>query len=136
MPGKNKTSSKLVRAATNRPIILKMRLEGHSLDDIAAHLGLARSTVHQSITTSLNKLHEEASSSAEQVRALEDARLDGMLKAIQPKVDQGDPRAIDTTLRIQARRAALWGLDLTKPMDSFAKAVTELLSADNDGTET
>lgn len=140
MPGPNKTLKAQVKAAMDKPQILQMRLDGFSLDDIAAKLGLSRTAVHRSLVKSLDALHEEASDSAERVRALEDTRLDGALKALQSKVASGDPRAIDTMLRIQARRASLWGLDLTKPMDSFANAVTQLLNngqdSDKDGTET
>src|SRR3990167_2042270 len=51
---------------------------------------------------------------AEEIRAIETARLDVMLHAIAAKVRSGDLPAIDRVLKIMDRRAALWGLDAPK----------------------
>lgn len=47
----------------------------------------------------------------DQLRAIEEARYDGYLAALQPDVERGDEKAINAALRVAERRARLLGLD-------------------------
>lgn len=87
---------------------LEMRGEGSTYRAIAAELDCSVSVAFEYVDSELRKLPREA---AERVRELELGRLDTMLNAIWKKVTNGNIRAIETALRIMARRAALLGLD-------------------------
>ena len=54
---------------------------------------------------------------ADELRTLELARLDDMLKAIAPHVAAGNLTAIDRALKIQERRSRLLGLDAPSKTD-------------------
>lgn len=85
---------------------------GMSYRAIAAQLGYKDGTgVFEAVH---NLLIATAREPADDVRQLEVERLDAMLEAIAEKLEKGDLFAIDRALKIQARRAALQGLDLEK----------------------
>ncbi len=96
--------------------ILELRLAGYSLRQIQellakegiewSHTGVARDV---SIMT--GSLDKAAAKQAPRLRALEDARLDRLLTALDEKIAKGDTLAIKTALTLSARRAKLWGLD-------------------------
>jgi len=91
---------------------LELRLGGYTFDVIAAQLGYAsRSSAYRAVGRGLQRIRAQADETAETLRALEDARYDRMLRAIDDKVQQGDPGAIDRALRISKARRELWGLD-------------------------
>ena len=89
--------------------IFRLRLQGLSLKQIAAALGISLQLVAKIIDEALTEVVVE---SAEQHRKLELARLDAMWAAIYERAMAGDLACIDRLLAIQARRAKLLGLDL------------------------
>jgi hypothetical protein len=94
---------------------LELRLAGASYDQIGAALGLkTRSGAYRMVERVLARLVQEP---ADQVRALELARLDSWLTRITPLIHQGSLDALDRGLKIMARRAALLGLDMPVKMD-------------------
>jgi hypothetical protein len=68
---------------------------------------------YKDVKRELDKLRDEIKESAEDIRSMQDARLDAMLRAIWPRIvrDNPDLKAMDRGLRIMDRRAKLWGLD-------------------------
>jgi hypothetical protein len=56
-------------------------------------------------------LNRALSHGAEELRALENARLDSYLSALGPSIELGDPKAIAVAVRISERRAKMAGLD-------------------------
>lgn len=103
-----------VMAATNRALALKLRRQGLDFESIAKKLGCERSTACGYVKQALAELAEQDLENAAEVRSLELLRLDQMLNALQPAIDQGDTKSIDTALKIQDRRAKLLGLDKEK----------------------
>lgn len=98
---------------------LKLRQRGLTYGEIAERIGYANSSVaYKAVMLELKRQMREP---AEQVRELEIDRLDRMLLALQPKIDAGDTRAIDTALRIMERRARLLGLDAPQSIDVTSK---------------
>jgi hypothetical protein len=92
---------------------LELRLAGHTYDAIALQLGYAsRSSAYRAVGRAFQRIRREADQTAETLRALEDARYDRMLRAIDAKVQQGDLAAMDRALRISKARRELWGLDV------------------------
>jgi hypothetical protein len=89
---------------------LAMRKAGASVQAIADALGwnshqAASKAIHSAMKRTLRE-------GADDLRELEEMRLDDMLLAIANHVKAGNLTAIDRALKIQARRAALRGLDM------------------------
>jgi transposase len=109
--------------------VYELRLEGKSYREIASELGISHQTAHSDAMAVMDRLKAETIETAERVREIELARLDKAQKAIWPDVKQGDQGAIDTFLKIQARRAKLMGLDAPEKHD-VTTAVTSATPAE------
>ena len=104
-----------VKALDNQLKALELRKAGVSYQRIADALGYkSASGAHKAVHTALKKTLQEP---ADELRTLELARLDDMLKAIAPHVAAGNLTAIDRALKIQERRARLLGLDAPVKQD-------------------
>ncbi len=101
-----------VRVEARREKALALRIEGHTYLAIAAKLSISKSRAHDLVQQALTELKERNLEQAEQVRDIEVARLDEMVKALWKK--RGNPRAADSILRIAQRRSDLYGLDAPK----------------------
>src|SRR3990172_6369812 len=88
---------------------LDMRLEGRTYGDIAKALGYANGSGPYLAIQAL--IRRNALESLEELRDVEGQRLDKMMEAVWPSASAGDLEAIDTVLKIQKRRAHLYGLD-------------------------
>lgn len=98
-----------VKAHDNQLKALALRKAGASYQSIADALGYKdASGAWRAVKASLKKTLQEP---ADELRTLELARLDDMLKAIASHVAAGNLTAIDRALKIQERRARLLGLD-------------------------
>jgi len=88
-------------------------------------MGLGHSRAHTLVTEALGTIvHEEATA----LRDLEASRLDTMQAAIWSRAVTGDLRAIDTALRISARRSRLLGLDLADSGAAIPEETVESLA--------
>lgn len=94
---------------------LELRKQGRQYGDIAAELGYkSASGAHAAVRVALKKtLHEPA----EELRQIENARLDAMLAALWIGIEKGDPKAIAAGVKISERRAKLNGLDEPAEVD-------------------
>jgi len=91
---------------------LELRKAGASFEDIARQLGYAsKSGAYKAVTTALRATIQQP---ADELRALEAARLDAMLLGIYADARKGNVLKIDRVLKIMARRADLFGLDAPK----------------------
>jgi hypothetical protein len=115
----SKFSRRALTAQVKEEQALDLRLAGHTFDVIAAQIGYAtRSSAYRAVSRALQRIRAHTDQTAEQLRQLEDARYDRMLRAIDDKVQQGDPGAIDRALRISKARRELWGLDAPTRIDT------------------
>jgi len=104
-----------VDATENQSKALTLRKAGVSYQGIADALGYATPMgAWKAVKAGLKKTLQEP---AAELRTLELARLDDMLKAIAPHVQAGNLTAIDRALKIQDRRAKLLGLDMPAKVD-------------------
>jgi DNA-binding transcriptional MerR regulator len=106
-------SSTLVRETRasqkeRRQQALSLLMAGFSFEQIGARMDMSESTAKTLIGRLLSRVVNEA---AEEMRALENARLDRAQTAIWSKVIAGDLASIDVFLRISQRRAKMNGLD-------------------------
>ncbi|MFK0045525.1 hypothetical protein ACIQU4_15630 [Streptomyces sp. NPDC090741] len=98
--------------AERRAKAIRMKINGHSYTEIAEQLGYSsRGSASSDVRRALEKHVIEEGLAVEAWRELELARLDILQKAIWNKAMDGDPRAIETALKILDRRAKLLGLD-------------------------
>ena len=94
---------------------LELRRQGTAYSDIAAELGYkGASGAHAAVRTALKKTLQEP---ADELRRLENTRLDAMLAALWPGIEKGDPKAIAAGVKISERRAKLNGLDEPAEVD-------------------
>lgn len=107
--GNSKTSPEQIAVDEKQIKALELRKAGVSLRQIAEELGYASpSGAHEAIKAALGKARAEP---AQDLRNLMAARLDEMLVATYENALQGDVDSIAAVLRIEERRARLFGID-------------------------
>lgn len=106
---RSRAHPEVVAQAEKQHQALQMVKAGYTLAEIAKKLGYAgKQGASEIIKTALQQLVHVP---AEEVRQLQLARLDLWLTKLEKKINKGDPKAIQTALRIEERRARLMGLD-------------------------
>lgn len=102
-----------VAVALRRQQAIQMRVTGYTLTEIAQALGYGTpSAVHAAIDRGLTLTRQ---ADVEQLRDVEGRRLDSISKVLWPQVLAANIQAIETYLKVMARRARMFGLDLTLP---------------------
>ena len=98
------------RTAEKYRKVVELRMAGLTFDRIAAEVGYKdRSGSKRAYDVALERWAVE---SVEQQRIIQSARLDRLFyEAFSQAVASGDLNAIDRCLKIEKRRAELWGLD-------------------------
>ena len=98
-------------AARHRQVI-QLRTAGLTFDQIAERAGYAgRSGAKHAYDAALERWAIEG---VEQQRVIQSERLDDLWRRVFGDIVQGDLNLVDTALRIEKRRAELWGLDAPK----------------------
>jgi hypothetical protein len=91
---------------------VRMRIAGHSPEDIAAELGyVSPAAASADIYEALAKQLTTPDHNVEILREIECKRLDMMLLALHPGIERGNPRSVEIAIRILERRAKMMGLD-------------------------
>lgn len=130
-PSESKTSKNRLTAVDRQAKALALRKAGIGYQEIAAELGYAGPAgAYKAIQTALRKTIQEP---ADEVRSLELARLDSMLRAIWTRILDGNDYAIDRGLKIMERRAKMLGLDAPTKVniDLIVKRAAEELGLDS-----
>src|SRR5690606_11568973 len=98
------------KIADEQAAVLELRRNGYTVRQIAAQLGISKSTVQNRLDAAIAELVEPA---AREVRLLELERLDARQARLEGKLDDGeDPaKVVPIALKVQERRAKLLGLD-------------------------
>jgi len=105
------TSARKMKAAERMAAITQLRLRGATLDAIATELGIGRTTVRDALSRAQAANIALATETAAELRQQQAERLDAALLAIFTAVESGELGAIDRMLKIEERRARLYGLD-------------------------
>lgn len=136
MPGESKTSARRIDSAERRRKALQMRLAGASYDQIARSprgggddrpMYSSRQRAHEAVSSTLKEIAADSKGSAEELRALELARLESMQVSLWPSTRPSkevrcegcgavmwrEPSldAIDRVIKILERRSKYLGLD-------------------------
>jgi len=99
------------QALEKRTRALELRRAGLTYRQIGEQIGLSSTAAWKHVKTGIDAARAEIAETGAEVLELELDRLDGMLRALWPKVLAGDTDAIRTSLRVQERRARYLGLD-------------------------
>lgn len=99
---------------TRRMQATSLRLAGVTYEQIGERLGISASGAQHLVETNLHRANQRE---VDALRAIENQRLDKAMSAIWSDVLSGDIKAIDTFLRISARRSKLNGLDAPQKLD-------------------
>lgn len=111
----SKTSERRIEAAEKKRQALELRKAGATYAAIAAALGYeSTSSAYKAVMTAIRAIYREP---AEEVRELEIARCDEMLRALWPGVMAGDAKKVNAALRVMERRSKYLGLDAPQKVD-------------------
>lgn len=102
---------------------LSLRMAGLSVEQIAERQQV---TIHEVISLLKSTEGHDSSETLEDMRKVENARLDRAQAAIWPRVLEGDEKAIATFLNISTRRAKLNGLDAATKIDMSVSVRNEM----------
>lgn len=114
VPEGNGVVARRLEDRARRVEALSLRLAGFSLEQIAERMDLSISGVRDLVNRTLERAENTG---VEEMRDIENARLDRAQAAIWDKVLRGEEKAVDTFLRISQRRARLNGLDMPTKVD-------------------
>lgn len=106
------TSERRLAAIEKQRRALELRKAGVTFDVIAAQLGYGgKSGAYNAVASAMRRTLQEP---ADELRALELARLDDLWRGIWVEARTGNVQKIDRVLKIMQRRASLLGLDAPK----------------------
>jgi len=106
--GNSKSGNNALAALERERQALVLRKGGATFEAIAAHLGYRNhSGAYKAVRRAMRRTLQEP---ADELRALEAARLDDLQRGLWAAACQGDGTAVDRVLTIMARRADLLGL--------------------------
>jgi len=134
MPNHENASGRRVLAAQRERQALELRLAGATYQFIAEKTGYRHAaSAYRAVMRGLARIRAGAAETAEQLRLVEDARLDRMLRALDDRIRAGDVAAVNVVLRIMQRRAAMWGLDapVSVAQDVTGEIIVKWQDADN-----
>lgn len=123
---RGKASARKEKARVRRVRALAYRLSGLSTTQIGDQLGVSEQQAHKLVQESMRRVE---SPMVEEMRDLENQRLDRAQAAIWSNVLNGDLKAVDAFLRISARRAKLNGLDEPDKVDISMSVKQEMETA-------
>lgn len=129
---RNKTSAPRRKAeyhSQRRVEAVSMRLAGLSFTQIAERMNITEGSARTMVKRSLSKAENR---NADEMRELENARLDRAQAAIWPQVLKGDTKAINTYLQISTARRQMNGLNAASKVDISLSVQQEMDQALNE----
>jgi hypothetical protein len=116
-----KTSPTRAKAIKARETALDLRRAGLSFERIGERMGVGKVRAHQLVTEAMEHTRQTIAAGADELRAEEIARLDGMLEKLWPKARRGEVAAVDRVLKIGERRAKLLGIEAPVRIETTGK---------------
>jgi len=106
-----KTSSRRLKAAERRAVVLQLRKAGYPYSRIAEQVGISPGQACKIAAAAIAEYRAQAHGDTADLVAWQIARLDDLLMSITAKAKGGNLGAIDRILKIEERRSRLLGLD-------------------------
>jgi predicted DNA-binding protein YlxM (UPF0122 family) len=100
-----------------RAEVWRLRAEGVAIAEIARRLKVTRTTIWTDMKRTAAELNEKTLDLAEHNRQIDLERIDVAMRAVMPKVQSGDLRAVDTMTRLIEQRAKLLGYYAAQKVD-------------------
>ena len=111
------SKAKQTAVAERRARVIQLKIAGVDNETIAREVGLANpADVSQDVTRAFQRAKAIEGQELDALKTLELARYDRAQAALWPKVLKGDLHAIDTFIRLSARRCRVLGLDATQEL--------------------
>ena len=117
MPRKDANPGQSEAAAERREQAFRLRKLGMGFRAIGRKLGVSSTQAFRYVHDVLKDLAKKTEKAARELRQLESERLDLLWRRLLPKVEVGDPRAIQAAVRVVQRRCSLYGLDGPKQLE-------------------
>jgi hypothetical protein len=111
MPERPKLSATRIKAMEDQQKALELRRMAKGYQEIADALSIGLATAHRYVKAAMADARAQITAQADELRAEELSRLDGMLAGLWPRARRGEAVAVDRVLKIGERRAKLLGLD-------------------------
>lgn len=121
MAATNKNSSRRAQGAKAREQALDLRCAGLSYQRIGEKMGISTARAHQLVSNAMDQTRQAITAGADELRAAEVARLDGMLEKLWIKAKRGEVAAVDRVLKIGERRAKLLGIEAPVRIETTGK---------------
>lgn len=124
-----KTRAQNVTTAERAAACLELRKAGASYTEVGRAVGISRTHAHRLVVTQLRQMRENTAELADELRELELARLDSLLRtAIQIAKDASETpenrlKAVNTSVRLSESRRKLLGLDAPERMEHSGSVV-------------
>lgn len=96
---------------------IELHKQGVSYKEIGKRIGLSTSRTYALVQETVREYMHRCTETTAHVISVEMMRLDAMVEALWDKVEAGNPKACDTVLRIQERRAKYLSLDAPAKID-------------------
>jgi hypothetical protein len=108
MAGSSKRTARARVVKDWHAVALDLRVSGHTVREIAAKVGKAASTVHEAIEAELRNI---PASGVLELREVEGARLDALIRGHMAKARKGDAEAAHVVIAAVRQRSKLFGLE-------------------------
>lgn len=107
----SQTATKKVIAVDKQQQALELRKGGLSYQQISSYMGCSKGYAYKLVKKGLEELTDKVRNSADELRELENSRLDMLWSKAYSTARNGDMQAVNTCIKISERRAKLNGLD-------------------------
>lgn len=111
------TSKRRIAASERQRQAVQMRLAGADYRTIGEALDMTPSGAYRSVKAALDTTREKTAEDAEQLRAIENRRLESMILAAMPQAKKGHLQAIETVRKLSESLRKLNGLDAPDKTD-------------------
>jgi transposase len=128
-PVSQRQATRRVEEKARRVEAMTFRMAGLSWEQVADRMDMSVGGVRAMVERGLERADQRE---VENMRAMENARLDRAQAAIWSKVLNGDYKAIDTFLRISQRRSKINGMDAPMQVDLNVSIRQEMEQALNE----
>ena len=113
-----------VSAAERERQAVQMRIAGADYQTIADALGMVKSGAYKAVRRSLERTRQQTAESAEELRQIEQNRLERLIVAAMPQALKGDVQSIEAVRRLSESLRKLNGIDAPAKTDITSNGTT------------